>query len=89
MPSKLKWISVNKDNAHLNTNLMFVQGGYEVGHVLTIGRVQHKGQMVIGKLFPFTGLEIILNKELVKGVYAYEMLYSEDDPEIDVRSIFE
>ncbi|KAF2900132.1 hypothetical protein ILUMI_06050 [Ignelater luminosus] len=48
---KYKWKTTKNEETHLLTDCHLVVGGHEVGHNLNFGRVNHDGQVVVGKVF--------------------------------------
>ncbi|KAK5646301.1 hypothetical protein RI129_004765 [Pyrocoelia pectoralis] len=50
---KFSWLVTKSEEAHLITNCHLVVGGSEVDQTLHIGRVNHDGQTVIGKVFSY------------------------------------
>uniref|UniRef100_A0A1Y1MK88 Uncharacterized protein n=1 Tax=Photinus pyralis TaxID=7054 RepID=A0A1Y1MK88_PHOPY len=50
---KFSWLVTKSEEAHLITNCHLVIGGSEVDEIVHIGRVNHHGQTVIGKVFSY------------------------------------
>lgn len=53
-PQHFSWIQVNTTISHLLTQCQQVIGGTEIDQILTIGRVNHQGSIITGKVFPNT-----------------------------------
>lgn len=51
-PEYFSWIPVNTSMMNLLSACQQVIGGTEIDQILTIGRVNHQGRIVIGKVFP-------------------------------------
>ncbi|KAF5289368.1 hypothetical protein FQR65_LT11879 [Abscondita terminalis] len=50
---KLAWVLTKNEETHLLFNCHMVIGGFEVGQTLNIGRVNHGGHTIIGKVFSY------------------------------------
>ncbi|KAF2897898.1 hypothetical protein ILUMI_08277, partial [Ignelater luminosus] len=50
---KFEWVPTKSEETHLMTNRHFVIGGTEIGHNLNIGRINHGGRLLTGKIFSY------------------------------------
>ena len=85
---KLTWIATKSNELHLLSNCNLVIGGSEVDHTLYIGRVNHGGRTIIGKVFSrrkgFNGLWIPYNGHEI-NFKTFEVLAFNCSYDIDVR----
>lgn len=71
------WVPVDIKNRKTFENENLVQGGFEIGHKLFIGRINYQGLTVTGKVFLDSvnrGLEIMIEGHHAKKIQCFEML---------------